>query len=112
MGAPAAQPAAEPAAEPAAGAEAAAGESDSEGDGEGEESAAAAPAASPDDAAEVAALLREENLEALGDEDRDKLTQVGTRGGEDGAHWQSDGLAHSTQRTGKQQSLMALPERF
>lgn len=54
-------------------AEGAAGSGDESGDEGGAPDADAAPA---DDAAEVAALLKEENVEALADEERDKLTQA------------------------------------
>ncbi|PSC75362.1 nuclear export mediator factor Nemf-like isoform X1 [Micractinium conductrix] len=54
-------------------AEGAAGSGDESGDEGGAPDADAAPA---DDAAEVAALLKEENVEALADEERDKLTQL------------------------------------
>lgn len=77
----------------AAAAAAASGESEPGGStpggrdsGDGGESAAAGGQGDEDDAEEVAALLREENLEALADEEREKLTQVrGGSGTDEGA---------------------------
>ncbi|EFN57403.1 hypothetical protein CHLNCDRAFT_57209 [Chlorella variabilis] len=52
------------------------GEDEAAAEGSADDAAAAAEAGGGDDAAEVAALLKEEKLEALGEEERDKLTQL------------------------------------
>ena len=64
------------------------------------ESAADGGQGDEDDAKEVAALLREENLEALADEEREKLTQArGQR------HWLGPGVAAVGLVAGSSRSL-------